>query len=313
MSAPKARSRSRGRGDWHRLPERQRILLQLLCALDGSATRLDFQKILFLYCQDCDDKGLYDFVPYKYGAFSFTSYADYRKLATRGWITEDNERWVLTDKGRKIASAVLGEEIATFVKGLKGLRGDSLVAETYRRFPYYAIRSEVLERVLKGDQVALKRVEEERTVVTRWPLLTIGYEGRSLEAYLNTLIQAGANILCDVRKNPVSRKYGFSQGTLRNACGGVGIRYEHFPQLGIASDERTALDTQEDYDALFKRYKRNTLPKQGKALNAILEWIRGGASVALTCYERLPEQCHRHCVAEALEEISSGEYPAQHL
>lgn len=288
-------------------------MLQLLSALGGSATRLDFQKILFLYCQDYNGNGLYDFVPYKYGAFSFTSYADYRKLATGGWITEDKERWVLTDEGRKIASALPREKIATFVKGLKGLRGDSLVAETYRRFPYYAIRSEILARVLKNDQVALQRVNEEKTEEAHWPLLTIGYEGRSLEAYLNMLIQAGVNILCDVRKNPVSRKYGFSQGTLRNACDGVGIRYEHFPQLGIASDERTALDTQEDYDALFKRYKRNTLPKQGKALHTILEWIRRGDSVALTCYERSPEQCHRHCVADALEQISSGEYPAQHL
>lgn len=313
MSASRAKSRLRGRGDRHRLPERHRVLLNLLSALGGSAPRLDFQKILFLYCQEGDGNGLYEFVPYKYGAFSFTSYADYRKLATRGWVAENPERWVLTEEGRKIVSKSPCEETASFVENLNGLRGDALVAETYRRFPYYAVRSEIVGRVLSGDEDARQRVDQEKKTVVSWPLLTIGYEGRSFEEYLNMLIQAGVNVLCDVRRNPVSRKYGFSQRTLEHACDGIGIRYEHLPQLGVASDERAGLDTQEDYAALFKRYKRYTLSRQRPALNTILDWIEGGASVALTCYERLPEECHRHCVAHALEQISGGEYSARHL
>jgi hypothetical protein len=35
--------------------------------------------------------------------------------------------------------------------------------------------------------------------------------------------------------------------------------------------------------------------------------------VALTCFERLPEQCHRHCVAEALEQMSGAKLSAHHL
>ena len=58
---------------------RQRQLLQLLDALGGTSGMLDFQKLLFLYCQEpSTGEAPYDFVPYKFGAFSFTSYADRR-------------------------------------------------------------------------------------------------------------------------------------------------------------------------------------------------------------------------------------------
>jgi uncharacterized protein (DUF488 family) len=99
----------------------------------------------------------------------------------------------------------------------------------------------------------------------------------------------------------LSRKYGFSKSTLSKGCEGVGIRYEHLPELGIASEERRELHTQADYDALFAVYERESLPKQSEALAKIRGWIAAGDRVALTCFERLPEQCHRHCVAEALE------------
>jgi len=114
------------------------------------------------------------------------------------------------------------------------------------------------------------------------------------------LIQDGVTLLCDVRRNAFSHKYGFSKNTLGKACEGVGIRYEHLPELGIASGERRELKTQADYDALFAVYERESLPKQKEALARIRAWVSDDERVALTCFEKLPHQCHRHCVAEAL-------------
>jgi uncharacterized protein (DUF488 family) len=91
---------------------------------------------------------------------------------------------------------------------------------------------------------------------------------------------------------------------LRKACEGVGIRYEHLPELGIASEERRDLKTQADYDALFAIYERNDLPRQTGVLEKIGNWIEQGERVALTCYEAQPGQCHRHCVSEAVEHIT---------
>src|SRR5262249_18257212 len=120
-------------------------------------------------------------------------------------------------------------------------------------------------------------------------------------------------LLCDVRRNPISRKYGFSKNTLARGCEGVGVHYEHLPELGIASDQRRGLETQDDYDALFAEYARTWLPKQGEALRKVGGWITAGERVALTCYEHLPHRCHRHCVAEALEARFENDIAAKHL
>lgn len=294
-----------------KLTARQRLLLGLLEALGGSAGNLDFQKVLFLYCQEAESGQPYDFVPYKRGAFSFTSYADRRKLIACGLIEESENHWRLTRDGIQFVEPDVF--LRNFVGSLGGLRGEQLVADTYRRFPYYAIRSEITERVLAGDDDALSKIESEKAKANPHPLQTIGYEGRSLEAYLNLLLRAGVNVLCDVRRNPISRKYGFSKSTLSNACAGVGIWYEHLPELGIASEQRQELNSQGDYDALFEEYERDYLPNQVEALDKIRKWMENGARVALTCYEHLPEQCHRHCVAERLEAMSKKRLAARHL
>jgi hypothetical protein len=124
---------------------RQRLLLALLEAMGGRAGRLDFQKLLFLYCQEAGATAAYEFVPYRFGAFSFTSYADRRKLADRGLIADDDEDWRLTEDGRTAIGGATDLDLAAFARRHRDLRGDALVAETYRRFPYYATRSEIAE------------------------------------------------------------------------------------------------------------------------------------------------------------------------
>ena len=289
-----------------RLYVRQRRLLALLEALGGNVGNLDFQKLLFLYCQELFPTGqanLYEFVPYRYGAFSFTCYADRRRLIDYGLLVDDDNRWVLTEQGKRIAGESQDGFMRKFAHRYHGLRGDPLIAETYRRYPYYAIRSDTAERMLEDDGVALRRIRDARPRRAPARLSTIGYEGRTLEGYLNKLLRSSVTLLCDVRRNAFSRKYGFSKTTLAGACDGVGIRYEHLPELGVESRFRQGLETQADFDALFKMYERRILPRRDDALAKIRAWLQSGESVALTCYEREAGQCHRHCVAAELERM----------
>jgi len=83
--------------------ERQRLLLTMLDAIGGPVANTDFQKLLFLYTRQCEGAPAYDFVPYKFGAFSFTSYADKRRLTESGFLTEDENQWQLTETGRQMA------------------------------------------------------------------------------------------------------------------------------------------------------------------------------------------------------------------
>jgi hypothetical protein len=128
-----------------RLLGRQRQLLALLAALGGRVGNLDFQKLLFLFCQESTQSPAYEFVPYRYGAFSFTSYADRRTLVQHGLLEHDTQNWAITAKGRQVVNGwvVAGTRFFNFAKQYRRLHGDELVAETYRRYPYYAIRSEI--------------------------------------------------------------------------------------------------------------------------------------------------------------------------
>jgi len=294
--------------------ERQCRLLVFLDAFGGRIGALDFQKLLFLFCQE-QSAAAYEFVPYSFGGFSFTSYADKRHLIERGFLINDEHAWVLTSAGRVASSSAVFERASVnqFATRYRKLRGDDLVREAYRRYPYYAIRSEIAGRLLQQDSAALAAIEEARPPRGAAGICTIGYEGRSLEGYLNRLIHAGVSLLCDVRRNPLSRKYGFAKNTLAKSCGGTSIRYEHLPELGIPSEDRKHLETQSDYDALFSDYKRESLPRRTESFDRIHRWVQEGERVALTCFELDPKKCHRHCVAEALLQSFGSVFEPTHL
>jgi uncharacterized protein (DUF488 family) len=292
---------------------RQHRLLALVGALGGSISNSDFQKLLFIHCQELANNCFYEFVPYKFGAFSFTSYADRRKLIERGMLDDEESAWRLNPRFSPLSIEQPDGGVTSFANRYRHLRGDSLVAATYRQYPYYAIRSEIVERVLGNDRAALQRINDARPKSRPNTLLTIGYEGRSLEYYLNQLLQAGVTLLCDVRRNALSRKYGFSKATLAKACNGVGIRYEHRPELGISTDRRRGLRHSADYLRLFTEYESHDLPQQHHAVAETAGWVRTGECVALTCYEGNVVNCHRRLVAAAIERQVSMWAPVGHL
>ena len=132
-------------------------------------------------------------------------------------------------------------------------------------------------------------------------LFTIGYEGRSIDQYMDLLVGNQVKALCDVRKNPISRKPGFSKSRLKESCHHRGIAYIHLPDLGIESDRRKNLDSEDDYAKLFWFYKHNTLKQAAGCLELIFEPLSQKGNVAITCLERDPSLCHRRCVAEAMQ------------
>jgi uncharacterized protein (DUF488 family) len=147
----------------------------------------------------------------------------------------------------------------------------------------------------------------------RSALVTIGYEGREPDGYVRALLRAGVTLLCDVRRNPVSRRPGFSKKALAAACAAASIRYEHLPELGVASERRKGLETPEDVARLFEEYDRVDLMREAASLERIRDWMRSGECVALTCFERDPADCHRGRIAAALERASGGALVARHL
>lgn len=279
--------------------KRQKKLLALLELFGGHLKNTDLQKYLFLFSLLEDEKS-YHFLPYKYGCFSFHAYDDKRKLTDKG-LLRDCDEWALKESSTKYKDMLSFEDnqrLWHIKKDYGQLTGDELVGYVYRKYPYYAINSTIAERVLSQEE--LEKVEKVRPGKTGTTLFTLGYESRSLEEYLNILIRQNIKLLCDVRKNALSRKYGFSKKTLQNALESLGIEYLHVPELGIVSASRKDLVSLEDYEALFEEYEKTVLVDQSNKLKEVHDILLDKKRIALTCFELSPAMCHRTRVAKSV-------------
>lgn len=286
-------------------------MLGLIEAFGGRLNSRDLQKYLFLFTQKCQREKSYDFVPYKYGCFSFQSYADRRNLTESGLLAAGDD-WVLSGEGHlKALENGDAQKITTFHKHYGNIAGEELVREIYRAYPYYAINSEIASRLMTKNE--LQKIDGARPQNNDYCFFTIGYEGASFENYLNRLIQNNIKLLCDVRRNPLSRKYGFSKSTLSETLKKLGIEYVHMPELGIVSEKRQELNTQADYDRLFNEYERTTLKSADKNLKALFALLKKHKRIAITCFEAQECMCHRGRVAKALTKLPEWDYPLQHI
>lgn len=290
---------------------RRKILLALTEVVGGSAFSTDLQKLLFLFCQETQQNH-YDFFPYKYGAFSFVSYYDKRKLVEQGCL-KDNKQFELATNTSYLNQLKPKDRIAmqAFAAKTQNIRGQQLIRKTYLEYPKYASRSNIANTVLEPNEWKIVQMYWNKDSSPN--LFTVGYEGRTIDDYLKCLTFNNISILIDVRRNPFSRKHGFSKNGMRRYLEKAGIRYVHFPELGIASHLRRNLSDRLSYEILFEQYAVNALPNQTETLRKIKGLVREHGRVALTCFEADPFKCHRYKVAEALKSDLGFDYPITHI
>lgn len=296
----------------HLMYYRRKIELALIQAFGGELSKMDFQKLLFLLTQK-QQKPAYDFIPYHYGCFSFLAMDDLKALVHKGHLLDKDQKWKLP--GRAAYFSALTEEDKSIILKLKSAfinnLGTALVRHTYVHYPYYAINSKIASTILKDEE--LKVVDQFRPSSDGYHLYTIGYEGTSIELYLNKLLRQNIKLLCDVRRNALSMKFGFSKNQLKASCESVGISYVHIADLGIESDKRKELKDQEDYDELFEEYDKTTLPNRTEAINKVRKLIQTYNRIALTCFESSPRQCHRSRLAAFIVKSSDFSFELTHL
>ncbi len=293
---------------------RQKLLLALIEAFGGQLSNINLQKYLFLFTQKCQADKSYEFVPYRYGCFSFQSYADRRKMVEFG-LLQDKDSWQLEDRSGTRFQTTLGEglqkKLKLFATKYRDLTGNDLVREVYRDYPYFATRSEIASDLMSDDELAA--IEAAKPKTDDFSFFTIGYEGQSFENYLNRLIQNDVRLLCDVRKNPLSRKYGFSKKTLSETLAKLGIQYAHLPNLGIVSDKRRELKSQQDYERLFDEYEATTLKENNASIDELVSLFKANRRIAITCFEAEHCMCHRSRVATALSARPDWETEIVHI
>jgi uncharacterized protein (DUF488 family) len=130
-------------------------------------------------------------------------------------------------------------------------------------------------------------------------IITLGYEGRKLDQFLEILIGNNIKTLIDVRNNPFSMKPGFSKNQLSAALNTIGVTYLHLPELGIESCMRKNL-TKETRCSLFQNYERD-LDAKSALLDKIKE-LSKREIIALMCFEANVRDCHRGVIAKRLRD-----------
>jgi uncharacterized protein (DUF488 family) len=290
---------------------RRKILLALIQLFNGELEKIRLQKLLFMYSRKKTNSE-YDFIPYRFGCFSYSANADLTVMARTGLISESETHFKCLDTTDYLKA--IKEADKTILLSIKSqfgkMNSHDLMYHTYVYYPYWATKSVKAENILSPNE--FERVKNAIPPSQGAVLYTIGYEGISLEEYLNRLLINNVNVLVDVRRNSLSMKYGFSKSQLKKCCESIGIEYVHYPDLGIESELRQELNNQSDYDKLFESYNQN-LKNKSDNQQELIKLLENNKSIALTCFEANINQCHRKHLAEAIQRLSGFNFEIKHI
>ncbi len=283
---------------------RQKALLMMLQQVGGIASSLQMMKWAFLLSCETPSHGgktFYQFIPYRYGPYSFTLNQETDSLIRNGFVEKGlDNRWNLTPLGKSLEISLpndVSKDICQISEIYGKFSGQKLINIIYDKYDWFTINSDLSEK-RKG-----KRPVAEKSIYTA------GYEGKTVDEFLNLLMKSGISRLIDVRYNPISRRYGFHKSTLLRLCSSLKIDYQHLPGLGIPGSEREHLDSDRQYVSLFDNY-RLSLPSREKDLTGISRLLKSKPSV-LVCMEANPKLCHRNVLAQYLTTLI--DMPINHL
>ncbi len=212
---------------------RRKIILALLQIFDNQIDKISLQKLLFLFTQR-QSKPEYDFIPYRFGCYSYSANADLTVMVKKEMLSETTSHFTSSEKTDHLKSLKEADrELLQEIKLRYGkMNSNALMKHTYLNFPYWAINSVKAKEILSKEQ--LGKVNNSRPKGHKTVLFTIGYEGISLEEYLNRLLKNDIKVLVDVRNNPLSMKYGFSKSQLQRCCEKSGNKISPFPRSWCA-------------------------------------------------------------------------------
>lgn len=158
----------------------------LLEMAGGRLSKTDLQKLLFLSQKEAGFS-YYDFIPYRFGCFSFQAQSDIELLSSFGWLEEGEGEKDIKLLAKPNSSLNNGDLTAMrqFTNRFKDYRGQKLVTYVYKHYPYYATRSEIAAKILDEASHKIIRDEEDKLKGKVKAVYTIGYEGSTFENYAN--------------------------------------------------------------------------------------------------------------------------------
>ena len=127
-------------------------------------------------------------------------------------------------------------------------------------------------------------------------IVSVGYEQRDIDEFVDLLSAEQVDLLIDVRLNAISRKRGFSKTALSTALDDAGIEYRHERVLGNPKPNRDPFRRGEESARV--RYEEHLRDHAGEVWDELVELV-GSVRIALLCFEREHESCHRSSITAA--------------
>jgi uncharacterized protein (DUF488 family) len=272
--------------------KRQKILLRVLREAKRPISHIELVKSAFLLRQEtclAHEPTFYDFVPYRFGPFSFALYRELAALARDGYIVDEKKTVRLSGRMKTESHAKSDDLPLAWKSAVKqtvaeylSASQDELLRDVYCRYPWFARKSEL-------KSFASGRLEPPAAPLA---IYTVGYEGKSVDTFFNGLLTNGIASILDVRANPISRKYGFARKSMSEIAAKLDIDYFHLPELGISSSDRSSLSDFDSYQVLLDRYETEMLPDRGDVVASVVQLLQQKPS-ALLCMEKDVRCCHR--------------------
>jgi len=276
---------------------RQRILLALIDRAGGTASRMALMKWAFILSHEGKSKVLdsfYQFVPYKYGPYSFNMVHEIENLMRNGFITNITKHKCSITRYAKKEIVKLEYSVIEDLNQLWRLYGrlpvSRIIEKLYKKYPWYSVNSN-LDNKRKPQEIPKAEIN----------VYTAGYAGLQIDGFLNLLLKAGIERVIDIRNKPVSRNYGFHKRTFSRLCSLLSMEYIHLSSLGVDSSKRKNLISASDYARLLKEYRDNVQENCSDEIYRVIELINEKPSV-LVCQEEDEQYCHRSILADIISE-----------
>lgn len=301
---------------------RRKVFLNLVSNCKEPLSLVKLHKLMFLFVKATPKKH-YDFIPNKYGCYSITLHNDQIALIKKQVLIEEKgdspfNSFISIDSSVKGDDSILlkkeDSHILDKILLLYQMKTENdLIDLTYKMKPFYGIRSSIIERFIDDNifLLSLKSIKENIKQVSRG-LYTIGYEGFSIDGFIQQLLINNIKTLVDVRKNAFSMRREFCKTNLQEALREAGINYCTMPEVGIPSNNRKELLPSGKRNELFEWYQENILPQCAPYANKIADLV-SNENIALMCYEKEPKDCHRSLFAEYCKEQQPSIPVVQHI
>lgn len=130
-------------------------------------------------------------------------------------------------------------------------------------------------------------------------ILSIGYESRKTDSFIQTLIEHNIHAVVDVRESAFSRRLDFRKHRLISLLDESGIEYFHLRSAG--NPHRKLSNNLSECLRLYYNYISDEPTLISEIASELNHISQSYPRIAMLCFEKCPSECHRTILINVLK------------